>query len=103
MFFSLCIQDKWIGILHHVVNEHEWIVEEGDNKAKCDHDPISEEEQREKPWLRKGSAAHKALAKIVMDKRFLNTFRYYTHFRYLSTFMFCFPVQICVIFCLTSL
>ena len=23
------LQDMWIGILHHVVNEHEWVLEEG--------------------------------------------------------------------------
>lgn len=84
--YFFCIQDKWICILHHVANEHEWIVEEGGNKAKCDHDPIPDEEQREKLWLKKGSTPHKALAKIVMDKRFLNTFRYYTHFRYLCIY-----------------
>ena len=69
-------------LFHHVVDEHEWIVEEGANRAKCDHEPIANDEQREKPWLKKGSAPHKALTKIVMDKRFLNTFKYYTHFRY---------------------
>ena len=52
-------------------NEHEWILEEGDNGAKCDHELLSDEE-RVKPWLKKGSQAHKALTKIAMDKRFLN-------------------------------
>lgn len=67
--------------MHHVANEHDWIIEEGNNGAKCDHGPLQDEE-RDKPWLKKGSPPHKALAKIVFDKRFLNTFRYYTHFRY---------------------
>lgn len=81
LFLLFLSQDKWIGILHHVVNEHEWIIEEGANGGKCDHDPLNEEE-RKKPWLEKGSPAHKALTKIVLDKRFLNTLGYYTHFRY---------------------
>jgi hypothetical protein len=57
-------------------------VEEGNNGAKCDHDQLSDDD-RNKPWLKKGSPAHKALTKIVLDKRFLNTLRYYTHFRYI--------------------
>ena len=56
-------------------------LEEGNNGAKCDHDSLSDEE-RNKPWLEKGSQAHKALTKIAMDKRFLNTFKYYTYFRH---------------------
>ena len=88
MFIPLFLQDKWIGLLHHVANEHEWVLEEGENGAKCDHDPLQTDEDRDKPWLKKGSSAHKALAKIILDKRFLNTFKYYTHFRYILRLIF---------------
>ena len=64
-----------------MVNEHEWVLEEGISGGKCAHDPLSEEE-RKKPWLKNDSPAHKALTKIVLDTRFLNTLRYYTNFRY---------------------
>jgi hypothetical protein len=57
------------------------MMEEGGNTGKCGHDPLSEED-RNKPWLEKGSPALKALTKIVMDTRFLNTLVYYTNFRY---------------------
>ena len=30
--FVINIQDKWIGLLHHVCNQHEWIG------GKCEHD-----------------------------------------------------------------
>ncbi|XP_028417304.1 uncharacterized protein LOC114541702 isoform X2 [Dendronephthya gigantea] len=74
------LKDKWIGILHHVVDEHEWVLEEGVNGGKCEHDPLNESE-RKKPWLKKESSAHKALAKIILDTRFLNTLVYYVNFR----------------------
>jgi hypothetical protein len=70
--------------LHHVVDEHEWVLEEGANAGRCAHDPLSEEERR-KPWLKKESPAHKALTKIVLDTRFLNTLEYYINFRYWNT------------------
>ncbi|XP_028392995.1 uncharacterized protein LOC114517456 [Dendronephthya gigantea] len=74
------LKDKWIGILHHVVDEHAWVLEEGVNGGKCEHDPLNESE-RKKPWLKKESSAHKALAKIILDTRFLNTLVYYVNFR----------------------
>ncbi|XP_028418570.1 uncharacterized protein LOC114544015 isoform X1 [Dendronephthya gigantea] len=75
------LKDKWISILHHVVDEHEWVLEEGVNGGKCEHDPLNESE-RKKPWLKKESSAHKALAKIILDTHFLNTLVYYVNFRH---------------------
>ncbi|KAK3107865.1 hypothetical protein FSP39_023881 [Pinctada imbricata] len=46
----------------------------------CYHGPL--QESREKPWLKKGSKAHDALRKIVLDKRLLNSVPYYLNFRY---------------------
>ncbi len=60
------------------------MLEEGANAGRCVHDPLSEEERR-KPWLKKESPAHKALTKIVLDTRFLNTLEYYINFRYWNT------------------
>ena len=55
-----------------MANEHEWVIEEGVNNGKCGHGPLDEDARR-KPWLEKESSAHKALAKIVLDVRLLNT------------------------------
>ena len=67
-------------MLHHIVDEHVWVLAEGRPGGKCGHEPLTGEE-RDKPWLKKNSQAHSAFRKIVLDKRRLNTFRYYTHFR----------------------
>lgn len=69
----------WIGLLHHVVNEHVYVLAEGN--GKCAHGDL--EEDREKPWLAKNSPAHDALCKVIMKKRFLNTVPYYVNFRYI--------------------
>ena len=85
LYFTLTVflflQDMWIGILHHVVNEHDWVLEEGNNGGECDHAPLNEDEQN-KPWLKEDSLPHKALTKIILDKWFLNTIPYYINFRY---------------------
>ena len=62
------------------MNEHEWVIAEGINRGKCGHDPLGDE-ARTKPWLKKESTAHKALAKIVLDVWFLNALNYYVNFR----------------------
>ncbi|XP_070580633.1 uncharacterized protein [Ptychodera flava] len=71
----------WFGILHHVVNEHEWLLNIDGTYGKCAHSPLTEENQQ-RPWIQKGSPAHVALKGIVEDKRFLRTFSYYVNFRH---------------------
>ena len=70
----------WFGILHHIVNEHSWVIGDGKGQGKCGHADLSEEE-RMKPWLSKNSAPQNALRQVILKKRFLNTIPYYTRFR----------------------
>ncbi|XP_006823888.1 uncharacterized protein LOC102805489 [Saccoglossus kowalevskii] len=71
----------WFGILHHVVNEHEWLLNVDGTYGGCAHEPLSVENQC-KPWLEKGSPAHLALRNIVEDKRLLKNLGHYTNFRH---------------------
>jgi hypothetical protein len=64
-----------------VVNEHEWEMSYSSSyfgSTKCMHGPL---EGEHKEWMVKGSASHKALIKIVLNKRFLNQIGYYLNFR----------------------
>lgn len=63
------LKEKWIGLLHHITDEHEWVS--GDSVNKCDHAPYSEEERRKRPWLSSESNAFEVLKKVVLDKRLL--------------------------------
>lgn len=66
----------WFGLLHHVTDEHEWILSYSDNGINaCQHGPLTEE--RTEGWLKKDSPAHIALRHVVMDKRRLNQIHYY--------------------------
>ncbi|XP_048728592.1 uncharacterized protein LOC125646390 [Ostrea edulis] len=73
--------DVWVGVLHHVHNEHEWALSYGSlAPGSCFHGDL-EETERDKKWLDKGSSAHAALTKVVLDKRFLNNVHYFLNFR----------------------
>ncbi|XP_071852468.1 uncharacterized protein [Apostichopus japonicus] len=70
-----------LGILHHVVNEHEWALGAYGFPGKCAHEEIDEGEH-DKAWLTKGSAAHKTLGRLLTGKRFMKKLAYYRNFRH---------------------
>lgn len=66
--------------MHHVVNEHEWLLSHGTSGTNaCSHGPLPSE--RSKEWLKKDGPPHVALRRIVFDKRLLNKIPYYLKFR----------------------
>lgn len=79
----------WTGVLHHVINEHEWVLPHGDeNSYKCTHADLGED-QRDKEWLHrsKNASTLKDLASIIMEKRLLNNVSYYLNFRYVLRYL----------------
>jgi hypothetical protein len=79
---DVSFQGIWCSVLHHIVNEHEWILSHSDDGIhQCLHGPL---ENQNKPWLHRKQHAHvlKDLAGVVMDKRLLNKVAYYLNFRY---------------------
>lgn len=70
------LQDKWVGLLHHVTGEHAWAL------GECDHAPLVE--QRDKEWIEKGSKAHQTLTRIVLDARWLKNVHKYLNFRFVQ-------------------
>lgn len=73
----------WVGVLHHVVGEHEWYLPYSEmGLSMCKHDPLTGEDTGNKEYLIKGSPAHEALRKIILDKRLLHKIPYYLNFRY---------------------
>ncbi|XP_056382901.1 uncharacterized protein LOC130276918 [Hyla sarda] len=60
---------KWKSVIHHVANVHEW---DGDSDCRaCHHPPLPEEVVNNTNWLKKGSAAHEQLKKIVENTSLL--------------------------------
>ncbi|CAG2228437.1 unnamed protein product [Mytilus edulis] len=76
-------QDVWYGVLHHVVNEHQWSVPFANSTVSnsCQHGPL-EDGAQSKDYLKKGSPPHNALRKIAMDKRLVNNIPYYLNCRW---------------------
>lgn len=73
-FFVSYVQNKWFGVLHHLVGEHEW------HDGQCSHGPLTAAENG-KPILDKGSKAMEALRKVIMDKRWVESLIFYVWFK----------------------
>ncbi|XP_068113524.1 uncharacterized protein [Hyperolius riggenbachi] len=64
------LRKNWQSLLHHVVNEHEW-VEDGEIR-KCAHQELSENQVDESMWLDRETPAYERLTAIVNNKQLLN-------------------------------
>ena len=73
-YFVSYVQNKWFGVLHHLVGEHEW------HDGQCSHGPRTAAENG-KPILDKGSKAMEALRKVIMDKRWVESLIFYVWFK----------------------
>ena len=62
-----------------VTNKHEWLASERDAPPHCEHDELPA--SREKEWFIPDSPQHIALRRIVLDKWFLQTIKYYVNVR----------------------
>ncbi|KAF1388644.1 hypothetical protein PFLUV_G00092440 [Perca fluviatilis] len=63
----------WIGVLHHVCNNHTW------ETGSCQHDHL--EDTQGKQWIERDSKSHKALVDIVLNKRWQKDVHKYLRFR----------------------
>ena len=75
------IQTRWMSLLHHVQDDHEgtW--------GKCAHDlPLTEPPcdrcGEALPWFLPEETATDALRKIVLDRKWLETMKFYVNFRF---------------------
>ena len=66
------------GVLHHIVNEHQWPFTTDGRIGQCNHGPL--EAEREVPWLKAGSVPHEKLYEVLHDKRFVKSLPYYADF-----------------------
>lgn len=82
---TVCPQDMWLGLLHHVIGEHEWSLDScdhgplGETRVTCHHGPL--EDSRDKDWMEADGLAHQRLREIVLDARWLKNIDKYLHFR----------------------
>ena len=61
------IQDKWIGLLHHICNEHGWLGGQCD-----DHDDNPDESL---PWFDRHDKDFTELQKIILNPEVLASFK----------------------------
>ena len=74
------LREKWVSILHHVVNKHQW---DGHQLFhKCGHPGMSKKERKMIRWLEAGSPAHVALEEVVTNKKLLKDLAKLTEFHH---------------------
>ena len=80
-FLCSAFQAKWRGLTRHVTNKHSW-VSGNYGPAECEHEPLDPEKEQREEWLEPGSDAHRTLVEVAYDHKFMENFRYYSHFRF---------------------
>ena len=75
MSLTLFTQSKWIGLLHHVCDVHEW------TGGQCDHGDLDPDEHHP-TWFVRRDKDFAALQKVILEPTLLESFKYYVRFRY---------------------
>ena len=80
---ELLLKEKWVSIIFHVQNKHEWT---GNSLFhKCCHPDLPSEQARNKEWLDPRSEAFEALQRIIFDKSILSDLKYLTEYSHTGT------------------
>ena len=70
------------------MNEHKWLT----GAQHCDHEeltgPPKDTDGTELQYFRRGESAFSALRKVVTDKRWLKSLKYYTKFQFVIYYIF---------------
>ena len=66
-------QNKWIGLLHHICNDHYW------PGGSCDHGDMPEDHSLS--WFDRRSKDFETLQKIILDPALQESFKFYIKFR----------------------
>lgn len=69
------MKDKWLSLMHHVCNEHEWTT------GRCDHEEMEPGEEHP-PWFDRRDHDFEVLQKMVLEPSLLDSFKYYVKFRH---------------------
>lgn len=72
------LRDKWLSILHHVVNKHSWT--DGQVYHRCSHAVLTRHQVRRTRWLQPGTSAFSALEEVVQFPRLLKDMAKLTEF-----------------------
>lgn len=70
------LYEKLSSVVFHTINKHKW----GGYKKfkKCEHAPLTKEQEKQKKWLVEGSDAHNALVSVIKHTNLKNDCKYLT-------------------------
>ena len=69
---------KWVSLLHHIQDKHEWL------SGKCEHSPLTDlptdSTGNTIAYFNRNDKDFQALSKVVRNKQWLETMKYYQNF-----------------------
>ncbi|XP_063295528.1 G patch domain-containing protein 4 isoform X1 [Pelobates fuscus] len=74
------LRERWVSVLHHITNVHEWESENG--IKRCSHKEMSESENQERAriWISRNGVAHSKLGIFVNDGELRSDLKHLTEF-----------------------
>ena len=66
------LKTKWLSLLYHITNRHQWRLALGSDISQCEHAPNSADELASRPWLLEESDAFSILEATVSAKNLLS-------------------------------
>ena len=72
--------EKWISILHHIVNQHQW--KRHQLFRACEHHTMMKRETKSIKWLKPGSLAYIALEQVEKNKNLIKDVTKLTEFHH---------------------
>ena len=66
------LKTKWLSMMYHIQNKHNWGLALGTEMTRCDHEPYSAEEASQRPWISEESDAFGIIQRIVSSNSLLS-------------------------------
>ena len=77
------VREKWLSILDHIKNVHDW--EGNEVFHECQQEELTLYQMKTKPRLKESSYAYAALQRVISDKNLISDLKYLTKFSHTGT------------------
>jgi hypothetical protein len=75
---SQLLKEKWLSLMHHITGVHQWACSA--TYTRCEHEDLTDDQDRRKKWLKAGSPPHNALVKEITKTNLLSDLEHMTEF-----------------------
>ncbi|OCT92938.1 hypothetical protein XELAEV_18016005mg [Xenopus laevis] len=76
------LMEKWLSLLYHVIGVHKWKT--GKLYHKCEHEELTDDVDKRRLWMKKGSFAHLKLGEIIKSRTVMKDLTHLSEFCHIS-------------------